>query len=251
MDVGREGVEHAGQPALEVEHALGEHQATDQVGPLLRDQEADRSADRVADQVDWLVDDSLDERDRVVGHLRKGDRAADVGCSALTAPVEAVRAKGGGEAVEVAVVGARVGAAGVQQHERFAVAVDVPPGVDVGELGVGGHAGPLSRRVVGGDEQDHRNAWNSSVVAADERHTTAVAPARQAALVGTPVLGPGIAEPERERSSAAEASVATRSASPSLCGTAPQSGCSASFHAAARGDRWRCSCCSYVKKLIV
>ena len=117
---GGRGSSTPGKPALEVEHALGEHQATDQVGPLLRDQEADRSADRVADQVDWLVDDSLDERDRVVGHLRKGDRAADVGCSALTAPVEAVRAKRGGEAVEVAVVGARVGAAGVQQHERFA-----------------------------------------------------------------------------------------------------------------------------------
>ena len=44
-----------------------------------------------------------------------------------------------GEAGQVHVPGARVGSAGVEQHERLTCAVDVPPGVDVAYRGVGAH----------------------------------------------------------------------------------------------------------------
>ena len=84
----------------------------------------------MAEQVRRTADDLLQERDGIGGHPVEGDRSADVGGPSLAAPVEAVAAEVGGQPVEVGIPGAGVRSARVQQHQRVAGAVGVPPGLD-------------------------------------------------------------------------------------------------------------------------
>ena len=73
------------------------------------------------------ADHGLDERDGVARHLLEADGTVDVGGAAVSSPVEPVEVEAVGKAIEVDVEGAGVGAAGVQEHERIARPVLVPP----------------------------------------------------------------------------------------------------------------------------
>jgi hypothetical protein len=123
-----------------VEDRRGEHQPADQVGTFQGGQQRHRRPVAVADQVGRPPDDLFEEGDGFGAHLVVGDRPGDVGGAAVAAPVGPVHPEPVGEAGEVALEGARVGPAGMQQHQRRPAPVLLVPGSDRPELHVPAHS---------------------------------------------------------------------------------------------------------------
>jgi hypothetical protein len=131
----------ARQPALVVEDAADEHEPLDEVRPQPGDQQRHGRAVAAADEVLRGGGDGLDERDRVAGHRVEGDRPRDVRGAGVTAAVGRIDAEALGQRRQVGRPGARVGAAGMQQHERRSLAVLLVVGAGVALRPLGAVAG--------------------------------------------------------------------------------------------------------------
>ena len=146
MVLGEEGggllvqVDGARGPTLVVEDPGGEHEPADQVGTGQRGQQRHRRPVAVADQVGRPADNLLDVGDRVLGHLLVGDRAVDVGGPAVATAIGPEDLEVSGEAGDDDLEDARVGAPGMQEHQRWPVAVLLVVGAHLAELHVAAHS---------------------------------------------------------------------------------------------------------------
>jgi hypothetical protein len=122
-----------------VEDPGDQDQTADQLGAAQRNQQRHRDPVAAAEQVRRPGHHRLQEGDGIGGHQLVGDGAIDVGGMAMPAPLGGEDVQPRRQRVDVGREGACVGASGVQQHQRLALAVVVVPGAHLAKLHIPWH----------------------------------------------------------------------------------------------------------------